>query len=207
MASSTTSNAQNNTHSYILPSDAFQRLRWPIFEDISSIQVMDDPTSPNPNLSPFVGHAIASEAASDMPLTSISFSIDDLDNHHDPDYSSPQNVLVKRADGGILTILDVVEQLRAYFLTHKEAILEVKSEFMHMFGTTIPESGVDGNAYSSVGIGGDDGGVKYLTADTRVFFDGFFGVMEPGDPWLAVLLWVEGEEGCSVEKHFAERNV
>lgn len=41
--------------------EEFSRLRWSVFDDISQIQVADDPDSLTPNLSPFLGHPIASK--------------------------------------------------------------------------------------------------------------------------------------------------
>jgi hypothetical protein len=43
-----------------------------------------------------------------------------------------------------------------------------------------------------------------MTADTRVFFEGFFGEIESISPSLPVMLWVEGEEGLTYEDHLAE---
>jgi hypothetical protein len=154
---------------------------------------MDDPKSPNPNLSPFCGHAIATEAATNVPLTEIEFTSDDLDNHFEYDYTAPDAVLVKRADGGIVTISDVVEQLGVYFLTHKEAILLAKAQV------------ADGDPWTTVPVGGDEDDQKTLPANTRVFFDGFFTAADPQNPWFPVLLWVEGEDGHSIEDHWRRR--
>ncbi|USP81872.1 hypothetical protein yc1106_09146 [Curvularia clavata] len=171
---------------------AFSRLRWSIFEDISSIQVMDDPQSPNPNLSPFWGHAIATEPATNVPLTEIEFTSDDLDNYIecDYDYTAPDALLVKRADGGIVTISDVVEQLGPYFLSHKEAILLAKAVIADPGTTTVPYDGPK-----------DDR--RTLPANTRVFFDGtFLDITDPRKPWFPITFWVEGEDGDSIEDHW-----
>src|SRR3712207_3952600 len=87
----------------------------------------------------FLDHAIATEAASTIPLTEIKFTSDNLDNHHDYDYTAPKAILVKRADIGVVTILDVVEQLGPYFRNLMEAILMVKAQLVQM--TTIHQGG------------------------------------------------------------------
>jgi hypothetical protein len=43
-----------------------------------------------------------------------------------------------------------------------------------------------------------------VTADTMVFFEGFFGMIKPISPSLPVILWAEGEEGFTYEDHLAE---
>jgi hypothetical protein len=107
----------NDDRGAISMNDVFNRLRWPIFEDISNIRVLDGPKISNPDLLPFVGHAIATEPASQIPLTEIAFLIYDLAVHHSefPDYTAPEDLCVSRADGGIVTVKDVVEQLSVYF--------------------------------------------------------------------------------------------
>ena len=176
MATESLNNTVNNDRRAIPMNDAFDRLRWSIFEDISNILVRDGPKTLNPDLSPFMGHAIATEPASQIPLTEIAFLIHDLAIHHSefPDYAAPEDLRVSRADGGIVTVKDVVEQLSVYFQTHKEDILMAKEDDVEM------------------------------TADTRVFFEGFFGKIEPISPSLPVMLWVEGEEGLTYEDHLAE---
>ncbi|KAF1839656.1 hypothetical protein BDW02DRAFT_486452 [Decorospora gaudefroyi] len=159
-------------------SDAFERLRWSIFEDVSSIRVVDNLQSPTPNLSPFVGHAIATESASQVPLTKIAFASDDLMQYLD---HPPEALMVSRADGGIVTVADVVEQLSAYFLDHKEEILMAMESLLEAI--TTPE----------------------ISPNTRVFFDGFFGSIEPSGHPLPVCLWIEGQDGQSAEEHWAER--
>ncbi|CAG5174520.1 uncharacterized protein ALTATR162_LOCUS7806 [Alternaria atra] len=196
-------NSVDNTRNAISPNDAFRRLRWSIFEDVSNIRVLDDPQmldSPfsrtqNPSFSPFVGHAIATEPASQIPLTEIAFSISDLVNYacELPSelniYTEPEDLRVRRADGGIVTVADVVEQLSAYFITYKEDILlakdcsEQRTRYAHerkVYNDNVPSPGED----------------KEIPADPDVFFDGFFGIIEPTMSSLPVELWT-AEDGSS----------
>jgi hypothetical protein len=120
---SLTGNRMNNNRGAIPPHDAFHRLRWSIFEDVSTILVLDDPKSQNPYFSPFVGHAIAAEPASQIPLTKIAITNSYVDGYDLYDYESPEPLLVSRGDGGTVTVADVVQQLSAYFASHREDII------------------------------------------------------------------------------------
>jgi hypothetical protein len=62
-------------------SEAFRRLRWSVFEDISTILVA--PTSEDPGAAwlPFLGHPIAAEPASETPLRAIGFTCEVLNNY------------------------------------------------------------------------------------------------------------------------------
>jgi len=188
------------TRGAICLNEAFERLRWSVFEDISNILVLDDPKT---DLSPFEGHAIASEPASEIPLTKIAFSIDELnefaaletgfsDEEFDEPgfeenrrYQRPEPLLVTRADGGTVTVADVVQQLSGYFLTYKEDILKAKA---YMSGNTSDYRADDKQAATATP--GQDRGVS---PGTRVFFEGFFGIIEPTMDSLPVLLSAEGE--------------
>ncbi|KAH7074588.1 hypothetical protein BKA63DRAFT_513299 [Paraphoma chrysanthemicola] len=97
-------------------SEEFDRLRWSVFEDLSTIQVANESESIEPELSSFLGHPIASEPATEDPLHEIAFCSDDLQNFEAADFEAPEPLLVRRADGGIVTIGDVVEQLSRYFV-------------------------------------------------------------------------------------------
>ncbi|KAF2274489.1 uncharacterized protein EI97DRAFT_381433 [Westerdykella ornata] len=152
-------------------SEAFHSLRWPVFEDISNIRVASDPDSAEPELLPFEGHPIAAEAATKIPLKEIAFSLEVLDNYEAAEFEAPDRVFVRGADGGIVTVADVVKQLSAYFIAHKEAILEAKFPFLDFD--------------------------KDNLSNTRVFFDGFTFIIEPGMYSLPVELWAEGENGES----------
>jgi hypothetical protein len=157
------------------------------FEDVSNILVLDEPKTQKPDLSPFKGHVIAAEPASKIPLTEIAFCIDDLDANELPDYKRPKPLLVSRADGGTVTVADVVEQLSAYILTHKEDILMVK-------GACLGENASD--------YGADDG--QGTPANTRVFFEGFSGIIEPTMESLPVVLWAEGEGPSSLDERLLQ---
>jgi len=189
-----------NTRGAICLNEAFERLRWPVFEDISNVLVLDDPKT---DLSPFDGHAIASEPASEIPLTKIAFSIDELnefaaletgfgdDEFDEPGfeenrrYQRPEPLLVTRADGGTVTVADVVQQLSVYFFTHKEDILMAKA----YTNGEMSDHGADDDQAASNTLGKD----RDASPGTRVFFEGFFGIIEPSMDSVPVLLWAEGE--------------
>jgi hypothetical protein len=173
-------------------SDEFDRLQWSVFDDISKIQVANNSTSLTPDLLPFVGHPIASEAATQDPLHEIAFCIEALEefeafDYEESDMDAPDPLVVRRADGGIVTIADVVEQLSRYIIVHKDMILEAKSPFVLMTHE-ITEGGehvVRLPAYEDV----------LASPDTKVAFQGFYGNIKAGHYALPVLLWAEGEEG------------
>lgn len=134
-----------NTRGAIPLNEAFERLRWSVFEDVSKILVLDEPETQETGLSPFEAHTIAAEPASEIPLSKIAFSIDELnefaaletgfsdDELDEPGakenllHKRPKPLLVSRADNGTVTAADVVQQLSAYFFTHKEGILMAKA--------------------------------------------------------------------------------
>ncbi|KAI4604746.1 hypothetical protein J4E83_010987 [Alternaria metachromatica] len=194
------------TRGAIRLNEAFERLRWSVFEDITNILVLDDPKTA---LSPFDGHAIASKPASEIPLTKIAFSIDELnqfaaletgfsdDEFDEPGfeenrrYQRPQPLLVTREDGGTVTVADVVQQLSGYFLTHKEDILKAK---VYMSGNT-SDYGADDKQAATATLGEDRG----VSPGTRILFEGFFGIIEPTMESLAVLLWTEGDGSFSLD--------
>ncbi|KAI4644816.1 uncharacterized protein J4E79_010951 [Alternaria viburni] len=206
-----------NTRGAIPLNEAFERLRWSVFEDISNILVLDEPKTPGrkPGLSPFGGHAIASEPASEIPLTKIAFSIDELnqfaaletgfsDEEFDEPgfeenrrYQRPEPLLVTRADGGIVTVADVVQQLSGYFLTHKEDILKVKA---YVNGHT-SDHGADDEQAVTTTLGEDRG----TSPGTRVFFEGFFGIIEPTMESLPVLLWTEWDGSFSLDDRLLQQ--
>jgi hypothetical protein len=173
----------NNDRSANFPHDAFNRLRWSIFEDVSTILVLDDPRSQNPYFSPFLGHAIAAEPASQIPLTKIAITNWYIDDYSLYDYEPPEPLLVSRADGGTITVADVVEQLSAYFASHREDIFMVLEVYL---GKKPCRFVVDGKVEYDPTLAGDEG----LSADTKVFFDGFVGIIQP-DLELPVLLCAE----------------
>ncbi|KAI4613389.1 uncharacterized protein J4E87_009856 [Alternaria ethzedia] len=174
------------TRGAIRLNEAFERLRWSVFKDITNILVLDDPKTA---LSPFDGHAIASKSASGIPLTKIAFSIDELnqfaaletgfsdDEFDEPGfeenrrYQRPEPLLVTRADGGTVTVADVVQQLSVYFLTHKEDILMAKA----YTNGDMSDHGADDDQAATNTLAKDQG----ASPGTRVFFDGFFGIIEP----------------------------
>jgi hypothetical protein len=112
-------------------SEEFNRLRWSIFEDISQIQITNDPDSLTPNLSPFRGHPIASEAATQDPLRLIALVIETIEEQETRSWKestiiTPKPPLVRRADGAIITIRDVVGQLSRYIIANKDLIVLAK---------------------------------------------------------------------------------
>jgi len=188
------------TRGAIRLNEAFERLRWSVFEDITNILVLDDPKT---DLSPFDGHAIASEPASEIPLTKIAFSVDELnqfaaletgfsdDEFDEPGfeenrrYQRPEPLLVTRTDGATVTVADVVQQLSVYFLIHKEDILKAKA---YTNGDS-SDHGADDDQAATNTLGKDRG----TSPGTRVFFDEFFGIIEPTMNSVPVLLWAEEE--------------
>jgi hypothetical protein len=177
-------NGLNNDRGAAAPHDAFHRLRWSIFEDVSTILVLDDPRSQNPSFSPFLGHAIAAEPASQVPLTKIAITNSYVDGYDLYDYESPEPLLVSRADGGTVTVADVVEQLSAYFASHREDIFMVLELDLEKKPCRFV---VDGKVeYDPTTLASGE----QISPDTKVFFDGFFGVIEP-DSELPVQLCAE----------------
>lgn len=167
----------------------FSRIRWSVFEPVGLAQVEADEESPYRSASPLPSHPIASLPATVTPLIKIAFTLSDLDDHEAYDYteeeSAPGPVYVNREDGGVVTILDVVEQLSPYLIAHKDAILEVKAPFI-----ASTHEVVDGMHVA--GIPAHDGSMP--PADTKVWFHGFFGQVEVGTYSVPVELLADGED-------------
>jgi hypothetical protein len=163
-------------------SEAFNRLRWSVFEDISTILVA--PTSEDSGAAwlPFLNHPIAAEPASEIPLREIGLTCEvlgDYDGLDDNDewYEAPDAWIVQREDGGIVTVGDVVEQLPRHLFAHKKEILEFIAPMLNITPGDLPE-------------------------DTRIFFDGFTHAISPRDNDVGVSLWAEGQDGMSVDEKF-----
>jgi hypothetical protein len=163
-------------------SEAFRRLRWSVFEDISTILVA--PTSEDPGAAwlPFLGHPIAAEPASETPLRAIGFTCEVLNNYDCLDdnnewYEAPDAWIVRREDGGIVTVGDVVEQLPPHLFAHKKEILEFIAPMLNITPGDLPE-------------------------DTRIFFDGFTSAISASDYDVEFSLWAEGENGMSADEKF-----
>ncbi|KAF2132464.1 hypothetical protein P153DRAFT_429593 [Dothidotthia symphoricarpi CBS 119687] len=147
-------------------SEVFDLLRGSVFEDVLNILVANNPDRPNPKLSPFISHRIAAEAASDTPLREISFSIETLDKYEAAEYVRPESLVIHRADGGVVTVTDVVKQLSARFIAHKDEILEAKEPLLH---ATIHNSNNKLRISNlPLPIGQD------IPEDTQVYFNRFF---------------------------------
>ena len=83
-------------------------------------------------------------------------------------------LVVRRADGGVVTVADVVGQLSAHFIKHKDEILGANDAMI----------------------------VQVVTVDTKFFFNKIFSDIEADQVALPVLLWADSELGESVEEHF-----
>jgi hypothetical protein len=154
-------------------SEAFNRLRWSVFDHPSKIQVHQDLSRHSPDLLPFHNHPIAGQPATEPPCYKIAFTIEALSYIETPGYKRPRRLMVQRADGNVVTIADVVEQLSPYFNEHREDILWVKAPMLN-----IPSNSTryDEEVW-----------------DTKFFFEGFsWGVIE--DEYYAIGVEVQAEE-------------
>jgi hypothetical protein len=176
----------------------FARLRWSVFDDVSEIRVEDDPDNINTELLPFWDHAIASKAATEYPLREISFSIDDADEFDSDDFEAPEPRVVRRQDGGVVTIADVVEQLSEYLIENKDKILEAKAADLHW------TQWVDGEQVDDVRTPTYDDD-ESLSSDMKVAFGGFFGGVQSWDTVVPVELWADGQDGKSLEYFWKSR--
>jgi hypothetical protein len=179
-------------------SDEFGRLRWSIFDDVSEIRVEDDPDSIDTELLPFWDHAIASKAATEYPLYEISFSIKDADEFDSDGFEAPEPRVVRRADGGVITIADIVEQLSQYLIENKDKILEAKAAQLHSTHWR------DGKQVGDVGTPAYDYD-EPPPPDTKVAFEGFFGGVESRDTVVQVELWADGQLGKSLDYFWKSR--
>jgi hypothetical protein len=69
----------------------FVRLRWSVFEGISTIRVAPEEEDSGAELKPFIGHPLAAGAATEVPLHEMSFTIitlDELEGGDDEDQES-----------------------------------------------------------------------------------------------------------------------
>ncbi|KAF2844400.1 hypothetical protein T440DRAFT_523537 [Plenodomus tracheiphilus IPT5] len=166
-------------------SSAFAWIKWSVFEDMSTILVKGDKgyeVLSGAGVKPFIGHPIAAEAASEIPLHEIKLTISVMDEHEglnekDEEYESPNPVDVRGEDGGMVTVGDVVEQLSPHFATHKKEILEFVAPMLNI-------------------------SPKDVLMNHKVFFNYFFGVITPGSHSLVVELWAKGEFDWSIEMLF-----
>jgi hypothetical protein len=181
-------------------STAFARLRWMVFDDPSKVQVVEDVndlSSISPDLSPLSSHPLALEAASVPPLREIKLCSFDMEEYESDGFKLPDPVVVGRVDGGVITVMDVVEQLSAYLIAHKDMILEAKAAFLRTTHDVVDGEHVLGNPADEISV--------MPPADTKVFFDMFWGKISE-DYWaVSVQLWAEGEHGESMEQFWSDR--
>jgi hypothetical protein len=105
-------------------------------------------------------------------------------------------LFVRRADNGIGTIRDVVEQLSPYFLAHKEDILMIEDYTLRSIINTV---GADGKEYpSTTPTLGDGDDIPY---EQRVFLNAFSGDVFHSMRSVGVELYAEGESGISLEQY------
>ncbi|PVH95052.1 hypothetical protein DM02DRAFT_618148 [Periconia macrospinosa] len=178
---------------------AFDRLRWPIFDDISNIQVMDDPDCLTTTLSPFLDHSIAEEPATDACLVEMLFNVGALLEFEGLDFEPPDDLVVSRDDGGTVTVGDVVAQLHEYFNVHKQDILQCLAP---VYNTR--QSTTDGKRETVIEASGNL--YQAIPEGKKVFFNGFgAGIIEPHAPVVEVELWCEGQDGRSAEYYWKSR--
>lgn len=88
---------------YTTMSEEFDRLHRSVFEDISRIQVADDPTSITRNLLPFLHHQIASESATEDPFHEITFCVETLQDFEAAEFEALEPLLVRRTAAWLLS--------------------------------------------------------------------------------------------------------
>lgn len=181
----------------------FYRLRWSVFEDVSNIRVVDDMDSPHPELLPFEGHPIAKQLPFKLPLQEIPILITPLTEWENPTYKRPEALRVRRADGGAVTVADVVEQLSGYLIKYKGDMHEATHLSLLWKDTETSGDGTRVNGLSDAHEDPITGPYEYST-ETRAFFNGF-GDIEVGDAFAYVDLWIEGQYGESFENFWKER--
>ena len=176
---------------------AFHRLRWSVFEDVSNIRVVEDLDNPQPELFPFLDHPIAGEPATKIPLREIPIDIEALMQWETSDYERPESLTVHRADGGAVTVGDVVEQLSGYIIANKDDILEATAPYLHMWTRS---AGDATNVTNIPALGHYD-----ISDDTRAFFNGFSSDIAVDDLSINVKLWVEGQFGETIDDFWKDR--
>lgn len=183
---------------------AFNRLRWSVFDPPSTILVVDSPATPNSPLVPFVGHPITTQPATDIPLREIPFYITPLTEWEHPDYERPAALIVRREDGGVVTVGDVVSQLSDHLIKYKGDIIEA-THLSLCWKTEVKE---DGTAVAGLSNTHEDPvtGAYEIDFDAgRAFFSGFGGHLDEGDEDVYVEVWVEGQYGEGFEGFWRER--
>ncbi|KAF6823886.1 hypothetical protein CMUS01_10487 [Colletotrichum musicola] len=120
----------------ILRMDALRRLYWPVYEDISKVQVFDDPEEDEEDSPkrPFLGHPLANEPVTNYGMTELLMKIgiqEDKEAHtlSNDDYEGPR-LLVKREDGGAITFGDFVTQIHPFLQEHKQETMELWEEYL-----------------------------------------------------------------------------
>lgn len=103
----------------------------------------------------------------------------------------PKALLVRRADGVIITIGDVVEQLSRYIIANKDLTLLAKGPSIQV------THGITAGGEHAIGLPADDGAPA--PPDTKVAFIGFSGMIEAGFYALPVESWAEGEMGKTLQ--------
>ncbi|UPX15133.1 uncharacterized protein EKO05_0005592 [Ascochyta rabiei] len=132
---------------------AFRRLRWSVFEAVSNVHVVEDLDSPQPELFPFLDHQIAGEPATKIPPREI-------------------------ADGGAITIGDILKQLLGYIIDNKDDILEATAPFLSVW----TQNAGDGTNVTNIPA------LRHydISDNTRAFFNGFTSEITVDDAGINV---------------------
>jgi hypothetical protein len=108
--------------------EAFQRLRWKVFDDIQDIQVTEDAGDMDAIWRPFAGHSMSFEFSTQPPVSSMKVDLGSF-NHNDfwgdACLDPPVPTLIKHDDRSYLTMKDFVEQFGKYIKDLKEIVVDV----------------------------------------------------------------------------------
>ncbi|KAF9877959.1 hypothetical protein CkaCkLH20_04535 [Colletotrichum karsti] len=117
----------------VLREDRLALLYWPVFGDISEVEVCEVAKDFTSERRPFEGHPMADEPATNYGLTEMIVRIDQLatDNVHSDGRGEDPELVIKRDDGGPVTIGDFVTQAHPFFNLHKETYMEIED---NMYG-------------------------------------------------------------------------
>lgn len=121
-----------------------------------------------------------------------------------PYYQYPEKLIVRREDGGVVTVGDVVEQLSEYLVRYKGDIIEA-THLSLSWTTEIREDGTAVSGLSHAHEDPDTGAYEIDFDRGRAFFSGFGGHLDEGDEDVYVELWIEGQYGETFEGFWREQ--
>lgn len=184
----------------------FSRLRWDVFGNFIDIEVENESSAGELEISAFEGHPITTENATDPSVSRIEVRIDVLEWKSAEDeqeeefrYQPPDPLIIEHEGGSPITVGDFVTSVHAYLQENKAEIIAAK--LSELSGEEVEL----GDGWRATGVG-TESEEPNAVATTQFLFDGVVeNNWDPSNLCLAVEIYAVGEDGKTAEEYWKSR--